>query len=96
MKMFSLTEGELGELALLKGLSALCFSGASAALGFWISVKQAIAFSDKLAPITLATWDTWTMAALIAANVLALAGIALIWRGHSRLNAIKAEMEHDD
>lgn len=95
MKMYSLTEGEIGELAALKAFSTLSFSGASAAFGFGVSIAQGFAFSDKLAPIVKATWGTWEVAAFIAATFLALVGAAFVWRGHSRLSSIKSEMEHD-
>lgn len=95
MKMYSLTEGEIGELAALRTFATLSFSVASGAFGFWLSVKQGLAFSDHLAPVVVATWNTWEKAALIAAGVLAAVGGGFVWRGHTRLNAIKAEMEHD-
>lgn len=95
MKMYSLTEGELGELSLLQGGATICFSLASAAFGFWLSVTQAIAFSENLSEVVLATWKTWKAASLIVAVSLAVGGALFRWRGHCRLDRIKAEMDHD-
>lgn len=95
MKMYSLTEGELGELSALRWGSTVAFSFATACVGFWVSVTQAIDFSDQLSPVVRATWETWKNASLIAAGVSALVGIILVIKGHTRLNTIKKEMEHD-
>ena len=96
MKMYSITEGELGELAALKTFSTLSFSGASAALGFGLSIAQGFAFSEKIAPVVMATWSTWKTVSFILAGVLVLVGLGFVRRGHSRLAEIKAEMKHND
>jgi hypothetical protein len=95
MKMYSLTEGELGELSALRWGATIAFSTATACLGFWISVTQAIDFSEQLSPVVRATWETWKLASLIASIISSVIGVGLIWRGHTRLDTIKAEMEHD-
>lgn len=95
MKMYSLIEGELGELSALRWGATIAFSTATACLGFWISVTQAIDFSEQLSPVVKATWETWKSASLVASMIAAFVGAALILRGHTRLDTIKAEMEHD-
>ncbi|MBV2147791.1 hypothetical protein KRZ98_05745 [Sphingobium sp. AS12] len=95
MKMYSLTEGELGELAQLQGGATVAFSASSACLGFALSVKQGFAFSENLSPVVLASWETWMVAAFIASALTALCGLGLCYKGRTRLAAIKAEMEHD-
>jgi len=95
MKMYSLTEGEIEGLAQIQTGAAVSYSFASACAGFWISVTQAIDFSENLAPITLATWDTWRLASLIAGILSLAVGVWMTIKGRTRLRKIKEEMEHD-
>ena len=95
MKMYSLTEGELGELSALRWEATVAFSLTTACLGFWVSVTQAIDFSENLSPVVKATWETWKTASLAVAVLSALVGVWLVYKGFTRLNAIKSEMAHD-
>jgi len=95
MKMYSLTEGELGELAQLQGGATVAFAFASACAGFAISIAQGFAFSEHLSPIVQGTWETWMRAAIVGFFLSAATGIILRLKGRDRLSKIKAEMEHD-
>ncbi len=96
MKTYILTESDLSELGTLRWASTASFSMATLAFGFWLSVTQGFAFSEKLAPVTVATWNTWQTVSLWAAGLLAVIGVLLMWRGHCRLSQIKSEMQHND
>lgn len=96
MKTYILTEDELTSLGQLRFAATAAFAVGSAALGFWLSVTQGLAFSENLAPITKATWETWKTAALIGAGASYLGGVVFVAMGFTRLKKIKSEMQHND
>lgn len=95
MKMYSLTEGELGELSALRWGATVAFSLTTGCFGFWVSVTQALDFSESLSPVVKAAWETWRTASIILAGLSALVGALLVIKGSTRLNTIKSETEHD-
>lgn len=96
MKEYPLTEGELNELAGLGLLATACFSLAAGAFGFAIDVSKDVAFATDLPATAVTFWETLRGVALALAGVLTLCGGGFVWRGRSRLSAIKRETDHGD
>jgi hypothetical protein len=96
MKSYILTEGDLQLLGGLRTAATVCFSLATLAFGFWLSITQAFGFSEHLAPIVRATWSAWQKVTFALAIILAAAGVGLMWWGRTYLATVKREMKHDD
>lgn len=95
MKGYTVSEDELGSLALLQGGSTLSFAAASALSGFWISVTQNVAFADHVPAAVQSYWEGLATAALIASIAFAALGSFLVVRGYIRVSRIKKGTIHD-
>ena len=96
MKAYPLTELELTTLGVIQGASALFFALGGACTGFWVSIKQSIAFADKGTPEkVLSYWQGLETAALITAAGLMALGVAAFWFSSWKVKQIKRETGHD-
>jgi hypothetical protein len=95
VKAYALTEDELTTLGAIQGLSALFFTFAGAGGGFWLSVKQQLAFADaEIAPKTMAYWGGLQEAAKYGAILCALLGLGLFLFNGWRVRRIKRSTVH--
>lgn len=94
MKEYPLTEGELTALAAIGAFATLCFSIASALLGFAINVTKDIAFAPDLPERVVTFWDTLRIEAFVGCALFVILGTIFIFVGRSKVSAIKRETTH--
>ena len=92
---YPLTELELTTLGVIQGASAFFFAISGASLGFWLSVKQSIAFAGKdTPPAVISYWQGLETSGLVAAILFVLLGIAAFAFSGWKVHRIKKETEH--
>lgn len=94
MKAFAVTEDELENLGMLSLGSTASFSLASFLAAFCLSVWTSAAFSTGVKPEMVAYWNGLAAFASVAAGMLFLLGIFLIYRGRGKITKIKQETDH--
>jgi hypothetical protein len=94
MKEYPLTKTELYGLASVGGFATLCFSGASAAMGYASTVTKDIAFSSNVPEKVISYYSALRDVAFYSSLGLFLLGILAIAAGGLLARAIIKETTH--
>jgi hypothetical protein len=94
VKAYPVTEDELSSLGLLQATTTAVFSLSSGLGGFWISIKQNLAFADKVDPSIRSYWEAMGFAAGCVAIFLFVVGGALIYLNFTKVGKIKKGTKH--
>jgi hypothetical protein len=95
MKEYPLTKRDLWSLGGLQLGTAVFFSLAGTCLGFWINVRETVAFADKVDPRVLGQWEGYGSAALVGAITTFLIGVTLLILSGIEVTTIIKETEHE-
>jgi hypothetical protein len=94
MKEYYLYDSDFRDLARTGLFATICFTIASACLGFAINIHKDLAFNAGLAAPVIAEWTAYRTVAIGAGIVAFIGGVILTLSGYSRVEQLKAETSH--